>query len=163
MASEDVDAAPIDFAVACWREERQWTVLALPERSTSSAEALVSALRQFPGEGGVFGFVSVSDEFFVAVRQAGDHTRAFISDGTCILDFELAEELAELIGLDVDEDDLEDFEPVGDLALFADFGLDATEVSLLCGDTDLYPDEQVRMIAKRVGFLSQLTVAMPTG
>ena len=162
MGSEDADAAPIDFAVTCWREEGQWTVLALPERSTSSAEALVAALRQFPGEGGVVGFVGVSDEFFVAIRQAGDHTRAFISDGTCILDFELAEELAEFIGLEMDEDDLEDFEPVGDLSLFADFGLDATELSLLCGDSDLYPDEQVRMIAKRVGFLPQLTVAMPT-
>ena len=129
MASEEVDAASIDFAVACWREEGQWTVLALPERSTSSAEALIAALRQFPGEGGVFGFVGVSDEFFVAVRQAGDHTRALISDGTCIIDF--------------------------------DFGLDATELSLLCGDADLYPDEQVRMIAKRVGFLPQLSVAIP--
>jgi putative tRNA adenosine deaminase-associated protein len=163
MGSEGVDALSIDFAVACWREEGLWTVLTLPERSTSSADALVAALRQFPGEGGVFGLVGVSDEFFVAVRQMGDRTRALISDGTAILDWDLAEELADLVGLEQDEDDLEEFEPVGDLALFADFGLDATELSLLCGDADLYPDEQVRLVAKRVGFLPQLSAALPAG
>jgi putative tRNA adenosine deaminase-associated protein len=163
MGSEDVDDVPIDFAVACWREEGLWTVSALPSRSTDTADALVATLRQFPGEGGVFGLVGVSDEFFLAIRQMGDRTRALISDGTAILDWELAAEVADVIGLDVDEDDLEDFEPIGDLALFADFGFDSTELALLCGDTDLYPDEQVRTIAKRIGFLPQLSAAITTG
>ena len=163
MATGDVDAASIDFAVACWREEGLWSVTALPARSTASADALVSALRQFPGEGGVFGIVGVSDEFFIAIRQLGDRTKALISDGSAILDWDLAEEVADLVGLQVDEDDLEEFEPIGDLSLFSDFGLDSTEMSLLCADEDLYPDEQVRTIAKRVGFLAQLSAVVRAG
>jgi putative tRNA adenosine deaminase-associated protein len=163
MGTQDVDAASIDFAVACWREEGLWSVSALPARSTTSADALVSALRQFPGEGGVFGIVGVSDEFFIAIHQIGERTKALISDGTAVLDWDLAEEMADLVGLQVDEDDLEEFEPIGDLSLFSDFGLDSTEMSLLCGDEDLYPDEQVRTIAKRVGFLPQLSSVIPAG
>ena len=83
--------------------------------------------------------------------------------GTAILDWELAAEVADVIGLDIDEDELEDFEPIGDLSLFADFGFDSTELALLCGDVDLYPDEQVRTIAKRMGFLPQLSAAIPAG
>lgn len=163
MGSEGIDDTSIDFAVACWREEGVWTVSALPARSTMSADALVATLRQFPGEGGVFGLVGVSDEFFLAIRQVGERTRAIISDGTAVLDWDLASEVADVIGLDIDEDDLEDFEPVGDLSLFADFGFDATELGMLCSDVDLYPDEQVRTIAKRVGFLPQLSAVIPAG
>lgn len=163
MGSEGADDISIDFAVACWREEGLWTCSALPARSTISAEGLVGTLRQFPGEGGVFGLVGVSDEFFLAIRQMGERTRALISDGTAVLDWELAAEVADVIGLDVDEDDLEEFEPIGDLSLFADFGFDSTELSLLCGDADLYPDEQVRTIAKRMGFLPQLSAVIPAG
>jgi putative tRNA adenosine deaminase-associated protein len=79
-----------------------------------------------------------------------------ISDGAAILDWALAEEAADVIGLDIDDDDLEDFEPVGDMSIFADFGLDADELGLLCRDEDLYPDQQIKAIAKRLGFSEQL-------
>ncbi|CAB4863741.1 unannotated protein [freshwater metagenome] len=161
MGTQLVEAESIDFAVAVWREEGIWMAAALPVRGAITAEALTSALRQFPGEGGVYGLVAVSDEFFAAVHQIGDRTRAFISDSTAILDWSLADELAEMIGLQVEEDELEDFEAIGDLSIFADFGLDATEVSMLCADDEMYPDEQVKVIAKRVGFAAQLASVLP--
>jgi putative tRNA adenosine deaminase-associated protein len=117
---------------------------------------LISTLRQLPGEGGVFGLIGVVDEYFIVVRQAAGSSRAMISDGAAILDWALAEEAADVIGLDIDDDDLEDFEPVGDMSIFADFGLDADELGLLCRDEDLYPDQQIKAIAKRLGFSEQL-------
>ncbi len=156
MGTADVDADAIDFAVAVWREEGRWTASALPGRVATTLEDLAEALRRFPGEGGVLGFVGVSDEFFIGVRQTGERTRAFVSDGTAVLDWSLADDVAEAAGIPVDEDELEEFVPLGDVALFADFGLDATELEFICNDPDLYPDEQVRAIAKKIGFETQI-------
>lgn len=150
------EGGTIDYAVAVWREEGRWTASALPPGATDSLEELATALRRLPGEGGVLGFVGVADEFFIGIRQTGEHTRAFVSDGPAILDWPLADEVADLLPVPVDEDELEEFEPVGDLSLFADFGIDATELVFICNDADLYPDEQVRMIAKRIGFDQQI-------
>lgn len=151
-----MDANAIDFAVAVWHEEGQWMASALPARVATSMDDLISTLRQLPGEGGVFGLVGVVDEYFIVVRQAAGSSRAMISDGAAILDWALAEEAADVIGLDIDDDDLEDFEPVGDMSIFADFGLDADELGLLCRDEDLYPDQQIKAIAKRLGFSQEL-------
>ena len=128
----------------------------LPARVATSMDDLISTLRQLPGEGGVFGLIGVVDEYFIVVRQAAGSSRAMISDGAAILDWSLAEEAADVIGLDIDDDDLEDFEPVGDMSIFADFGLGADELGLLCRDEDLYPDQQIKAIAKRLGFSEQL-------
>ena len=128
----------------------------LPARVATSMDDLISTLRQLPGEGGVFGLIGVVDEYFIVVRQAAGSSRAMISDGAAILDWALAEEAADVIGLDIDDDDLEDFEPVGDMSIFADFGLGADELGLLCRDEDLYPDQQIKAIAKRLGFSEQL-------
>ncbi|MSV52758.1 MAG: hypothetical protein F2675_00340 [Actinobacteria bacterium] len=156
MGSQEMDANSIDFAVAVWHEEGQWMASSLPARVATSMDDLTSTLRQLPGEGGVFGLIGVVDEYFIVVRQAAGSSRAMISDGAAILDWALAEEAADVIGLDIDDDDLEDFEPVGDMNIFADFGLDADELGLLCRDEDLYPDQQIKAIAKRLGFSQQL-------
>lgn len=156
MGTQQMDADSIDFAVAVWREEGQWLASALPARVATSMDELTKALRQLPGEGGVFGFVGVVDEYFIVVREVAGSARAMISDGAAILDWVLAEEAADVIGLDIDDDDLEDFEPVGDMSIFADFGLDEDELGLLCRDEDLYPDQQIKAIAKRIGFSQQL-------
>ena len=156
MGVEGMDVESIEFAVAVWREDGQWLVSSLPAKGALSVELLTSALRRLPGEGGVFGIVGIVDECFVALRSAGESVRAVVSDGAAILDWALAAEVADLIGLEFEDEDLEEFEPVGDLAIFADFGLGADELRLLCADEDLYPDEQVTAIAKRLGFDSEL-------
>ena len=156
MSAAGTDTDPVDYAVAVWREEGRWNATALPDSVTGSIEDLAAELRRLPGEGGVLGFVGVADEFFIGIRQTGEHTRAFVSDGSAVLDYALADEAADLAGMIVDDDELEDFEPVGDLAIYADFGLDATALTFICNDPDLYPDEQIRAIAKRIGFEAQI-------
>ena len=163
IEGQDDDVEPIDYVVAVWREEGRWTATALPAESATSLDDLATALRRLPGEGGVLGFVQIADEFFIGIRQTGDRTRAFVSDGTAVLDWGLADEVLEAVGLQVEDDDLEELEPVGDLSLYADFGLDATELGFICTDPDLYPDEQVRAIAKKLGFDPQIKSLVRSG
>lgn len=155
-----MDAEDVDFAVAAWREEGRWAVSALPARTGTSLESLSAALRQLPGEGGVFGIVVVAEEFFFVVRQIGDQARVLFSDGLAAADWDLADDAAEFFDVIIDEDELDDFTPVGDLAILADFGVGPTDVQLLCGDEQLYPDDQVKAIAKQAGFGSQLATAL---
>lgn len=123
-------------------------------------ESLTAALRQLPGEGGVFGLVGVGDEFLLVVRQVGDHSRVLVSDGVAALDWDLAEEAAELAGVSIDDEELEEFVPIGDTGIFSDFGVDPTELTLMCEDESQYPDDHVRTIAERLGFERQLATAL---
>lgn len=158
MSGDDVDA--IDFAVAAWREEGRWNTSALPAHAAASYDGLVAALRAFPGEGGVFAFLGLDEECLVALRIERGRERALIGDGVAILDFDLLDEMADATGIDVDEDELEEMVPVGDLGMFADFGLPAEDVEMLCEDEDLFPEDLLRSIAKRLGFADQLGAAL---
>ena len=51
-------------------------------------------------------------------------------------------------------------QPAGDLDIFADIGVAAMEVSAVCGDLDLYPDEMLAQIAARIGFGPQFDRAV---
>ncbi|MBI1351592.1 MAG: tRNA adenosine deaminase [Actinomycetales bacterium] len=160
VSPEEVTSDDVDFAVAAYREEGRWVVVPLPPHAVVTAEGLVAALRQLPGEGGVFGFVSVADEFFLLAHTEPGGVRLMISDAMALLDWSLAGEAAELIGLEWEEEDLEEFEAAGDPSLCAAYGLDGAEMIMICQDEELYPDEQVRAIAKRMGFASELAVAL---
>lgn len=150
----------VDFAVAAYREEGRWTVVPLPPHAVTTAQGFVASLRQLPGEGGVFGIVGVADEFFILAHTVRDGVRLMISDAAALLDWSLAQEAADLIGLEWDEDDIEEFEAAGDVSLCTDFGLDGAELVMICQDEELYPDEQVRAIAKRLGFAKELAAAL---
>lgn len=160
MSTEEVSAENIDFAIAAYREEGQWTVVALPAKAVVTAEGFVSSLGQLPGEGGVFGVVCISDDFFILAHTVRDGVRLMISDAIALLDWSIAREAAELIGLEWEEADVEEFEAAGDVSLCADFGLDEAELVMICQDEELYPDEQVRQIAKRLGFSKELATAL---
>ncbi len=159
-----MDDDALDFALAVWREEGEWNVAPVPPRSADSLESFMHALRQLPGEGGVLGFVSVADEFFLALRVQGDHLRLLLSDLNAAYDWPLAEQAAERLGIDVpvDEEELDEIEPAGDLTLLVDFGLEAAELDQLCSDPELFPDEQVGSIAARLGFGEKLESALET-
>jgi len=147
----------VDFALALWREEGRWAASALPTRLATSMDSLIAGLRQLPGEGGVWGVVGVvadSDDladFFVVVRQNAQQSRVLLSNAGAQLDWSLAAQAGVLIGLTDDDDEFDDFEPVGDLDMFADFGLDADDLALICEDESLYPDEQILAVAGRLG------------
>lgn len=156
----DVSPDEIDFAIAAYREEGAWVVTSLPARAVVTAAGFVAALRQLPGEGGVFGIVCVADEFFILAHTVRDGVRLMISDAIALLDWNLASEAADLIGLEWDEEDLEEFEAAGDITLAVDFGLAGPELMMICQDEEMYPDEQVRAIAKRLGFAQELAAAL---
>ena len=160
MSAEEVTAESVDFAIAAYREEGRWVVVSLPPHAVVTAGGFVASLRQLPGEGGVFGVVAVADEFFILAHTVRDGVRLMISDAAALLDWTLAQEAAELIGLEWDEADIEEFEAAGDVSLCADFGLDGPELMMICQDEELYPDEQVRTIAKRLGFAAELAAAL---
>ena len=160
MSTDEVTADVVDFAVAAYREEGRWTVVSLPPHAVVTAEGFVASLRQLPGEGGVFGIVSIADEFFILAHTVRDGVRLMISDAAALLDWSLAQEAAEMIGLEWDEDDIEEFEAAGDVSLCVDFGLDGAELIMICQDEELYPDDQVRAIAKRLGFAKELAATL---
>jgi putative tRNA adenosine deaminase-associated protein len=159
----DDDAA--EYAVAAWREEGRWSVAALPPRTTESLDSFIAALRQLIAEGGALGFLVVDEDFFLAVRMMPDGAaRLLLSDVAAALEYPLAEEVADVLEVDLpDEDELDDeleVEPVGDIGFAADLGMPVSEMELILDDPDLYPDEQVAAIAARLGFEEQLAAAL---
>lgn len=150
----------IDFAVAAYREDGRWIVSPLPPQGVTTMEGFIARLRQLPGEGGVFGVMCVGDEFFILAHTVRDGVRAMISDAAALLEWSIAEEVADLIDLEWDEDDVEEFEAAGDVGLCEGFGLDSAEMLMICGDEEMYPDEQVRAVAKRMGFANELATAL---
>jgi putative tRNA adenosine deaminase-associated protein len=57
----------------------------------------------------------------------------------------------EIADLPIPEED-EEPGPVGHLAILADLGLSEMEMTALCDDEELFPDEQLEAIAARLGF-----------
>ena len=147
----EVEEPRIDNVVAAWREEGQWNAVALPVHAADSMENLLHALRQFPGEGGVFGFVLVRDEFFLVIRVQGQHVRALVSDAMAVVEWPIAEEAMDVAEVPWVEVELTEFEPLGDLAIVSDLGCSPDDVVMTCTDEDAYPDEQLRSIADHIG------------
>ncbi|WP_433178684.1 tRNA adenosine deaminase-associated protein [Actinoallomurus sp. CA-150999] len=142
-----------DFAVVVYREDNAWEVEQLPIALTEDLEGLVHALRQQPSIGGTIGLVAVGDDFFVALRMLADEVLVFLSDVTASVDWVLARQIVEYLELDIpDDEELDQVLPAGDMSIFADLGLDEMELGALSGDLDLYPDEMLASIAKRLGF-----------
>jgi putative tRNA adenosine deaminase-associated protein len=143
----------VDFALAAYREEGVWTVQELALDVLEDVETLSHALRRFPGDGGAVGMVAVDEDFFVIVRVAGPTTRVLLSDITAADEWELAGSAVEFLGLPVPEvEDEEEQVPAGDLDLLGDLGMHAMDMGVLLDDFDLYPDEMLSDIARRLGF-----------
>lgn len=141
----------VDFALAAFREDGVWQVQDIASPAFDSIDALSHALRQVSGEDGAVGMVAVDEDFFVLVRVAGARTRVLLSDVTAADEWELAQSAIDFLGLPPPEDD--DVEvPAGDLDLLGDLGLHAIDMGALLDDVELYPDEMLSDIARRLGF-----------
>ncbi|MGZ5370114.1 tRNA adenosine deaminase-associated protein [Aeromicrobium sp.] len=146
MAENDVD-----FAIAAYRDEGVWQLAELHASLAEDIDDLLGALKRFPSEVGVLALVSVNDEFFVIARSLGSKVRLLLSDVTAVTDWPLASGVADVLDLpDPEDDDVP--QPAGDLDIVGDLGMQAMELGLLCDDRDLYPDEVLSDVARRLGF-----------
>jgi putative tRNA adenosine deaminase-associated protein len=147
MAIED-----IDYVVAAWREEGRWVSVPLPPHAADTLDGLVHALRQQPGEGGSMALVSLAEDTAIIVRIQGDDLRVVMSDPTAAEDFDLASEIADLVGIVDDDEDEEDAAIAGDPLLLADLGMPGSELEMLLDDLEMLPDDMLEAIADRLGF-----------
>ena len=141
----------VDFGIIAWREDGIWSASLLPQDATTDIGVALDALRDRQVDGGAIAMLSVDDSFFVIVRQIGERMQMVLSDALMALDYEIAAEVLELLDIESPEDDDAD-EPAGDLNLLQDLGIDALELQLICDDEDLFPDQQLEQIARRIGF-----------
>jgi putative tRNA adenosine deaminase-associated protein len=141
----------VDFALAAYREEGVWQVAELTHDHVEDVETLAAALRRFPGDHGAVGLVAIDEDFFVVVRVAGQRTRVLLSDVTAAAEWELAASAVEFLNLPMPEDEDEP-EAAGDLDLLGDLGLQAMDLAALLDDEELYPDEMLSDVARRLGF-----------
>ena len=141
----------VDFALAAYREEGHWQVQQLVHDTLFDIETLSHALRRFPGDGGAVGLVAIDEEYFLIVRVAGSSTRLLLSDITAADEWELAGSAVDFLGLPPPEDEDEQL-PAGDLGLLDDLGMAAMDMGALLDDFDLYPDEMLSEITRRLGF-----------
>src|SRR6516225_7943089 len=147
------DSESSDVAVVVSREDATWDVDLLPPALTEDLAGLIHVLRQQPSIGGTIGLAAVGDDFFVAVRVVGGQASVFLSDLTAALDWPLARQVMAHLDLAIPEDeDLDQVLPAGDLSIFADLGIDEMDLGMIAGDLDLFPDEALAIIARRVGF-----------
>ena len=141
----------VDFALAAYREEGLWQVQDLAHDVLVDVDTLTHALRRFPGDGGALGMVAIDEDFFLVVRVAGASSRVLLSDITAADEWELAASAVDHLGLPPPEDDDAQV-PAGDLDLLGDLGMPAMDMGVLLDDFDLYPDEMLSDVARRIGF-----------
>lgn len=148
------------WAVAVVRENGQWRCAALDPDVLDDLDGAIRTLRDIRSQGAVFGLFDVDDEFFVVARPVPGGVRLLLSDAVAALEYDIAADVLDLLRVDVPEDDEADPWPEGDLGLLADVGLPEPELSLIVDEIDLYPDEQLDMIATRCGFKAELAQAV---
>lgn len=146
------------YAVAAIREDGRWRCELLAAAALTDLDSAITQLRQLRSTGAVLGLLDVDDEFFVLLRPTPGGVALLVSDAAAALDYDVAADVLDLLRVDLplDEDDLDDPWPEGDLTIVADLGLPADELELLSGDLDLYPDEQLAAIGRRCGFADAL-------
>lgn len=149
----------VDFAVVAYRDDGAWQVQPLPLRAADDLDSLLTALRPWPSDTGAIGMVSVDEDFFVIARVLGRNTRLLLSDVTAASEWELASGIIDELDLPEPDDD-EDPQPAGDLGIVADLGVSAMDLGVLCDEEDLYPDEVLSDVARRLGFEAQFQAAV---
>lgn len=144
----------LDIAVAAWHEDGRWTLDILP--NPTDITQIITSLKSQQTNGGAIALISIDEEFFMIIRVLGSHISLFLSDSSCAFDYPVAEELLEIADIPMPEDD-DDANPIGHIEILSDLGMSGMEISALCDDPELFPDEQLEAIANRLGFGDQFT------
>lgn len=164
-ATSDDDFDVEGFAVAVVREEGTWRCSPLSADALHDLSVAETELKALRSSGAVFGLLDVDEEFFIVLRPAPSGTRLLVSDATAAIDYDIAADVLDALNVeipDIDPDELDDIEPwgEGDLGVLADLGLPEPVLSVILADTDLYPDEQLGMIAQRLGFANEFAAVL---
>jgi putative tRNA adenosine deaminase-associated protein len=141
----------LEFALIAWREDGRWTASRLPDDATQDIGIALDALRAQQVDGGAIAMLAIDDSFFIIIRQIGEEMQMMMSDALAALEYDIASEVLELLDIDSPEED-DGAEPAGDLNIFADLGIDAMDLQMICDDAEKYPDEQLEMLARQIGF-----------
>lgn len=144
------------FAVAVVREEGRWRCNPMASSVLTSLDSVITELRELRSMGAVFGMLNVDDEFFVVVRPVPGGVDLLLSDAAAALDYDIAADVLDLLRVDPPDEDDEEIWPEGNQAVLADLGMPEDELLLVIEEIDLYPDEQLEMIAQRCGFEVEL-------
>jgi putative tRNA adenosine deaminase-associated protein len=148
---EDATEDDIDFVVALYREDGQPVAVALAAELANDLDELINQLRRIPGDGGAVVVVSIASEFFAVIRVRGRHVQVMLSDLVAANDWPIARDVADLLGLEIPEDD-EDGGPAGDLDILADSGVSEFDLEALCGDLEADSDVLVGKLVKKLKF-----------
>ena len=139
-----------DLALLAWRDDGIWRISEIDSSATTDIGIALDALRAKQVNGGCLAMLAIDDSFFIIIRQIGMKMQMVLSDVISALDYEIAAEVLELLDIDLPAEDDAD-EPAGDLNLLEDLGIDAMELQAICDDDEMFPDEQLEAIARRIG------------
>ena len=148
---EDASDDDIDLVAALYREDGAPAALALDKQLANDLDGLIEELRRVPGDAGAIGVVSIDSDFFVVVRVRGRKVELVLSDLGAALDWPIARDAADFLGVDLPDDE-DESEPVGDLDLFADAGLSELELEAITTDEEADPVESIEAIVEKLGF-----------
>lgn len=143
------------FAIGVVREDGKWRCSALDDAALSDLDSALTELRKIPSGGASLALLAIDDEFFVIMRPAPKGTELLLSDASAALDYDIAADVLDMLRAPTPDEDDDEVWPEGDKNIVADLGLPAEELEMIASDVDLYPDEQLRMIAQRCGFADQ--------
>lgn len=143
---EDATDDEIDFVVAAYREDGSPVAQALAKDLANDLEELIDSLRRLPGDGGALGFVSLTQSVFVIVRVRGRLVQVLLSDGGAGDEWPIARDVADFLGVPVPDSD----EPLGDLEMLADLGIDSFELEAISSDLDENSEDLVYQIVDKL-------------
>jgi putative tRNA adenosine deaminase-associated protein len=132
----------------------------MDDAALGELDAAITELRRIRSTGAVFGLLAVDDEFFILLRPTPGGVALVLSDAAAALDYDVAADVLDLLRVDAPDEDDDGVWPEGDLAILADLGLPAAELQVIIDEIDLYPDEQLNMIAQRCGFADQYSALL---
>jgi putative tRNA adenosine deaminase-associated protein len=148
---------PDGFAVSVVREDGRWRCARMDDAALGELDSAITELRGIRSTGAVFGMLAVDDEFFIILRPTPGGVALVLSDAAAALDYDVAADVLDLLRLDAPDEDDDGVWPEGDLGILADLGLPDAELQVIVDEIDLYPDEQLNMIAQRCGFADQFS------
>jgi len=150
------------FAIACVREDGKWRCTAMDSSVLGELDAAITELRKVRSTGAIIGLLGIDDQFFLLLRPAPSGLSLLLSDAAAALDYDIAADALDLLRVEPPSEDDDEVWPEGALDILEDIGLPAAELQVIVGEVDLYPDEQLQMVAQRCGFADEYNKLLDT-